>query len=462
MNNELLAKIISERDELMKKDKELRSKYGELVSKKASAEEINRVAAEDTLVVDQIKKHEANRKEYSKLYKNLEAAKAAYANNKTGDNKIAMEEAEVAFNNFESKLLEQYAIVEQLPEPIEEETVEEEPEQEEPEVVKEKENKTGKIILGTVAGIGILGTALHTGLILHDKAVEKDVEEDKDADKEKEIEKPFETYGNFTDVTDEEQVQERAEWYYNTFLANQANNANPITVEDLANDIRVFNGEFKLDASGNPSYNDMDVVQSSIDLHTIANYDSVSSLGNNIRFTPTAPLFVDGSLAQKGAIDLDNAMAKVVKAINADDKEAFIEASKEWGKVVVSMFDYEDMTGKYVGIHQVDAPTSFPLFHAMNSKYASTILEYSEANHIAICIPYCIDYCTNETKDVALSEIMYNLNERNIDAVAVRSGNLEQYEKNNVTLPEDLCLSAKEYFNSKYDLEIGHSRSLTK
>lgn len=460
MNSELLAKIYSEHEELMRKDKELRSKYAKLVSEKASAEDLNKIAAEIISVDKQIEKHKANLKAYRDLYDKVEATKAAY------------NKAQTEFNNFEKKLLEEYQIVKPLPtpvkpvdptpvKPVEPTPIEEEPE--EPEVVKEKESKAGAIILGSLIGATTLATAVHTGIILHDKNVEKDVDDDEETkEEEEETNKPFEAYGDFTDVTDDEQVQARAQWYYDTFLAKQANNANPITVEDLANDIRVYNGEFKQDESGNKSYNNTDVVQSSIDLHTIANYDSVSSLGNNIRFTPTAPLFVDGSLAQKGAIDLDNAMAKVVKAINADDKEAFVEASKEWGKVVVSMFDYEDMTGKYVGIHQVDAPASFPLFHAMNSKYASTILEYSEANHLPICIPYCIDYCTNETQDVALSEIMYNLNERNIDAVAVRSGNLKEYERNNVTLPEDLCLSAQEYFNSKFDLEIGHARSLTK
>ena len=96
----------------------------------------------------------------------------------------------------------------------------------------------------------------------------------------------------------------------------------------------------------------------------------------------------------------------------------------------------------------------------MSAKYASTILEYSECHHISICIPYCTDYCSNEIKEETLSEIMYNINERALDAVAIRSGNLEEYEQNNLSLPEDLYLLAKDYFKSKYDLEIGYARTL--
>ena len=244
---------------------------------------------------------------------------------------------------------------------------------------------------------------------------------------------------------------------YYKYFANDAKAA--VTVEDIENDIRIYNGNFKLDEAGNVTYNDQDVINAAIDLHTIANYDSLAN-AENLQFTPLAPLFVDGSLAQTGAEKLDADMLEVVNAINNNDVEKFMRASEKWGETVLNMFVYYDFNSDYVNIHQVEAPTSFALFHAMNSKYASTILEYSEKNDINICIPYCVDFCTGETKLEALSNIMYMINERAIDAVAVRSGNLAEYEANNLTLPEDLFVKAKDYYNSKYDLEIGKSRSL--
>ena len=164
------------------------------------------------------------------------------------------------------------------------------------------------------------------------------------------------------------------------------------------------------DASGNVTYNDTDIIAAANDLHTIANYDSFVQYGNQIYFTPLAPLFVDGSLAQQGAVDLDNAMVRVVNAIRAGNNEEFVNASREWGAIVLNMFNYVDYTGE-----QVEEP---------------------------------------------LSQIMYNLNERAIDAVAVRSGNLEEYEANNLSLPERLYVLAKDYYNSKYQIEMGQSRIL--
>ena len=86
--------------------------------------------------------------------------------------------------------------------------------------------------------------------------------------------------------------------------------------------------------------------------------------------------------------------------------------------------------------------------------------QYSEANHLSICVTYCVDYNTGEQVEEPLSQIMYNLNERAIDAVAVRSGNLEEYEANNLSLPERLYVLAKDYYNSKYQIEMGQSRIL--
>lgn len=328
---------------------------------------------------------------------------------------------------------------------------------------EKKKHTVRNVICGVLASAILFGVAYGLGSKSKTKTKNETAQEIVIDESELEVmPTPTENVGTFTDVNDEEQLRKRAQEYYDTYLNsnNRANGtANAITIDQLMNDMRVINGEFMLDGE-NPTYNDVDVIEVAKDLHTIAAYDSFKQYGNKILFTPMAPLFEDGTLAQKGAADLDIAMKKVVDAINKDDKEAFISAAQNWGTLVVNMFDYIDFSGEYVNIRQVDAPTAFQLFHAMNSKYASTILEYSEDNKLNVCIDYCTDYETGEVKQEALSQIMYNLNERCIDAVAVRSGNLAEYEANNVSLPEDLCISAKEYFNSKYNLEIGSSRSL--
>ena len=276
-------------------------------------------------------------------------------------------------------------------------------------------------------------------------------------------EKPFEEYGNYTDVNDEAQLRRRAEWYYKTYITDPAKSkagANMFKPEVLMNDMRMIGGEFMVNGNGEVTYNDTDMIAVANDLHSIANFDSFKQYGTQIFFTPMAPLFPDGSLAQKAAVQLDEAMEKVVAAIRANDDEAFLEAAREWGIIVINQFNYVDFTGEYVNINQVDTPTSFALYHAMSAKYASTILEYSEGHRLNVCIPYCYDGESGELTEKPLSEIMYQINEIPMDAVAERSGHKEEYEANNLSLPERLFVLAKNYFISKYDLEHGCSKTL--
>ena len=55
---------------------------------------------------------------------------------------------------------------------------------------------------------------------------------------------------------------------------------------------------------------------------------------------------------------------------------------------------------------------------------------------------------------------MYQINDVARDAVAVRSGHQDEYAENNLSLPERLFLGAKAYFNSKYETEIGYSKTM--
>ena len=497
MENELLVEFKRIRTECARKDQELRAKLETLTSASAinkTKEQIKENRAYYDSVV-------ADNKKYLEESKKLDVLQG------TADQKEYLE-ACIAFLNYEDTLCKKYNVVksinnevEPIVEPIDEGEIIEVERVTQPEV--EKKNGSNSVLPWLIT-CGVIGAAaiylLSCGPKKDNTKVNVDptpaavtesetesrttetelalITEESDrteevaateptaepvVEEQEEVVLPFETFGQFTNVNNEEQLRARAEWYYNTYIANANKSqagAKLYTVEDIMNIIRNVNGEFMRDADGNVTYNDTDLIATANDLHTIANYDSFVQYGHQIFFTPMAPLFEDGSYAQKGAIDLDNAMEKVVAAIRAEDDAAFVEAAKEWGTVVINMFNYVDFNGEYVNIYQVNAPTSFALYHAMSAKYASTILEYSECHHISICIPYCTDYCSNEIKEETLSEIMYNINERALDAVAIRSGNLEEYEQNNLSLPEDLYLLAKDYFKSKYDLEIGYARTL--
>ena len=433
MNNELFNKMVTFKNELYDLDQKLRKEHAS-----ATSEE------EREYIKEQVE--ECDKKFFEVREDIINYKKRAESNNVT--------------ESYEEMLANKYGFrLVKNSEPVEVVNV------------KKSNRKTTRTIAAVLAGLALLGGGYVLGqktecplkYLKERKQAEEVIDNPINENAENVVVvRPFETYGNFTDVNNETQLRERATWYYNTYIAdpNKSNvGANFFTIEQIMNDMRNINGEFMMNGN-QPTYNDTDTIAMVNDLHTIANYDSLKEYGTQIYFTPMAPLFEDGSLAQKGAIDLDNAMVKVVNAIRANDDEAFLAAAREWGILVVNMFDYIDFTGDYVSIYQVPAPTSFALFHAMNSKYASTILEYSEGHHLNVCIPYCTDYETGELHEEALSQIMYNLNERAIDAVAVRSGNLAEYEANNLSLPENLYVLAKNYFNSKYNLEMGSSRTL--
>ncbi len=462
MENELLVELSRVQSNCARKDSKLRSNLKTLTD----ANEINKVKAairKNRAVYDEAVADEALFRDESKKLDELQ---------KRGDQKTYLA-ACIKLIDLEEELCRKYNVVKEE----EVEAIKAEPEKEEVQKVvavttpeAEKKHSHAGLIAWTLVGgisLGALGTYLLGNLKHGEKPAKGNnngavVSESQSATIEQAA-LPFADFGNFTDVNNERQLRARAEWFYNTYVAEASKSkagAKQYTVEDIMNMMRMINGEFMVDANGNPTYNDTDMIAVANDIHTIANYDSFVQYGNQIYFTPMAPLFEDGSLAQQGAIDLDNAMARVVAAIRACDDQAFVSAAREWGAIVLNMFNYVDYTGEYVNVYQVDAPTSFALYHAMNSKYASTILEYSEAHHLNICVPYCVDYNTGLTVEEPLSQIMYNLNERAIDAVAVRSGNLAEYEANNLSLPEDLYLLAKNYYNSKYNLEMGSSRKL--
>lgn len=266
---------------------------------------------------------------------------------------------------------------------------------------------------------------------------------------------PFEEYGAFTDPGNEQQLRRRASWFYETFIADPekwSTGKNAFSIEQIMDDIRLMNGEFMTEEDGSIRYNDVDVIAVANDLHTIGNYDSLAHYGTQIFFTPTAPLFLDGSRAQQDAIAIDRAMERVVAAIRENDDEGFVAAAREWGGIVLQIFKYADMTGEYVSVYQVGAAQGFFLFHAMNSKFASTILEHSERRNLQVMIPDSAGPGAEAALERPLVDLIHELNEQSVRTKSVRTEQGELLQEY-YSLPEDLCILAKDYFNSRLDRE---------
>ncbi len=252
---------------------------------------------------------------------------------------------------------------------------------------------------------------------------------------------PFEEYGNFTEVNDVDELRQRAEWFYRTFIADPdklRSGADSFSVEEIMNDIRIMNGEF-MRSGENISYSEFDLINAANDLHTIANYDSLTKYGTQIFFTPTAPLFVDGSSAQKDAIIIDRAMEKIVAAIRAEDNTAFTAAVQEWGKIIIDIFSKDDLAGDCTSVYQVGPAEGFALYHAMSSKYASTVFKYSEAQGLTVMV-----------QNESIQKIVDRLNNEPVESDFAAAGQLEGDASGGVSLPENLYLLAKDYFNSRY------------
>ena len=276
---------------------------------------------------------------------------------------------------------------------------------------------------------------------------------------------PFEDYGNYTNPQDEAQLEARAHWYFENYCGTQTG-ANVISEADVINMMRMIGGQFRLDSYGNVGYNAMDLPEVCNDFHTVANYNSFTQMGYNVNYAPIAPYFVDGSLEQKGAIIIDNIMYRVVEAIRNQDDAAFYDAARDYGTAVLNMFVNVDFTGEYPNVHQMSAPAQALFYHAVRAPYASTIFEYQQRRHIDICVPFCFDNTIpedspeNVEQTKPLSEIMYDLEETPFDAVAYRSGHLEEYQANNYSVLENLFMTSQGYFASKAELELGYAKTL--
>lgn len=312
-----------------------------------------------------------------------------------------------------------------------------------------------KFYTGAAVVLGILGIGVGLSSCENEKTAEyQETQEEKRDRFDEKKEKPFAEYRKLTNVLNNKQVQNRATWYFNTYV-KQNDGINMIDENGIEDIIRMTNGEFI-----NGSYNGNDIIDIANDIHTISNYSSFAKYGNNVKFIPYAPLFEDGTLAQEGAIMLDASMKNIVKAINENNKEDFLKYAKEWGTTMVNIFEYNDFNGKYPSVFQMDSYRAYQLYQVMYANYGSTILEYSLRNNINICIPYCVDHNSKEVREVPLSEIIYTINEVPTDWVAKRSGHDKEYAENNESLPVELYMSAKNYFDNKYSLEYGKARIL--
>ncbi len=444
-------------------------------------------------------------KEVIKANEELSNAETVEAQNTAAD------KLEVAQNNLYALATEfNVTLTENLEEEFEED-LEEEFEEDLEEVPEEEaeehqtENKKSNAL--KYVGVGLMGIGIGAGVtacVMSDKPedtaiteTESQLEQDDEESKiEEEVEQEAtketiseeetlkiedvdtEYYGMsqaFTDASDEKQVMQRATDIYNTYINIETMPEamkQQLSVERIANFIRMANGEFALE-DGNIDYNESMHDEMANIMASYLNATSFVEYGNNLEFKPTCIFFENDSLAHHSAAENDSLIAKVYEDIKANDVEKFEKDAIAWGEFVRDTFIYNDFTGERISIWAVDAEQQYPLTTSIISAYAPSIMEYSIGVDLAtrnsaenmfgdtfgICIPFCYD-ANNELQYMPLSEMIYHINFTPMNALAQRAGYGEEWAENHVPMTVETYQNTRNYFDSKYNLEVGNSLKL--
>lgn len=491
MNIELLEKMTELLESRRSRRIELAEEY-----KTAKGEDAKRIYNEVAEIVK-------GNNEINAAIKSYKKAEEIFSN-------TAIEEEQLeASNNFllaEEKLMEianKYGIEmkPELPEEIEEEVEEENISEEIVENRTEsKKNNTLKYIavgaMGLGIGAGVTACAMSQEPIVASYEEETQNTEDQDEQLETQIEEEFKEkisvekeeikiedvdtklYGMtsaFTNASDETQVIQRATDIYNLYV-NTSNMPEAmkeqLSIERIANFIRMANGEFALE-DGQIDYNGSIFDEMGNLINSYHNSTSFVEYGTDLEFKPTCVFFENDSLAHHSAAQADVLVKEIYEDIRNNDIDKFQKDAVAWGEFVRDTVIYNDFTGKTISLWSMENEQKYPLLKTLTSVYAPSIMEYSIGIDLArrdnstgqfgdtfgICIPFCYN-AQNEIEYMPLSEMIYHINETPINHLAKRAGFAEEWAQNNESLMVMAGLSSKSYFDSKYELEVGNKLKL--
>ena len=163
----------------------------------------------------------------------------------------------------------------------------------------------------------------------------------------------------------------------------------------------------------------------------------------------------------------DELMSKVYEDIRTGNVDKFKEDSVNWGIFVKDTLEKTSLDGNVKSIWTLPASQQFYVAQALTSQYGCSIMEYgialdladAQGNTHSICIPYCY----NESGSIVykpLSELIYDINNTPMNDLAARAGHLKEWQDKNESIMWELGNNAEEYYNSKYELEVGYSKKL--
>ena len=235
--------------------------------------------------------------------------------------------------------------------------------------------------------------------------------------------------GTFLDATDNEQVEARAQYiidnYYSKFMDKiSADEKSQITLDRIANTIRVMNAQLPLDDNGYKYY-DPNVVdtygQAFLDL--VCNIPSSDVMGT-VEMVPAYLFAIDGSKLQDYIKTYDELYAKVAEGRNKRDDSIYRPAAEEIARLYWFGWFLQGQNN-YVNPCSFNAEDRYFAYMATTQRYGSFIKEAEFNQMAAVCIDSCIDYSSKTPEPLSIAEIYTAINEGVWNNIIAKSAGIE-------------------------------------
>ncbi len=264
-------------------------------------------------------------------------------------------------------------------------------------------------------------------------------------------------YGTFFDVEDEEQVNARAQYIYDNYFANNTSLTEEqkqlITVEKIANTIRVMNGVLPLDKDGNAF-----LKGNTLNDYSNVLYEMVVNVGSNdnLNYTyfPAYLLAVDGSEESEYIKSYSPIYEKLVYALNEHDDEQVQDAIACLGYKFYNEWYLQGMYEGFENPHFLRTDVKYLTFISTIEPFFGTALEWHLSERKPVCIEACVDYNTGEKELLTVNAI----------ANALRTGawsDVSAKLAGNTVYPVSWIEEYFEALNSSLESNYKHRNALT-
>ena len=214
-------------------------------------------------------------------------------------------------------------------------------------------------------------------------------------------------YGTFTDVTDNEQVEARAQYLYDNYAQKMMFNIDEsdrhlITKENIANMIRIFNGELPLDENGYQTYDGTALNDSTLVFCALVVDGGSSDKKSYVHF-PAHLLAQDGSEESEFIKSYDVIYDDLCYALNIQDDVRIQDdiaclGYKFWNEWYLQGMYADSTVNDYVNPHTFKTDKKYLALLSTISPYNSTANEWTLSELTPVCILTCTNYETHETE----------------------------------------------------------------